>query len=274
VDTLGGTQVLGKGATLGLRRSFLLPRGNSAAVITLGADLKHLKQGGAPGVPGVPLHYLPFQIALDDQWEGEWGRLTLNTSLVAAWREIMKRNVQCDLFDGSVGEVDQFACARSGGDGTFANGRWDLRWMSAYAWGSPSLRFSGQFASRPLTSAEQFTLGGSDTVRGYLDSAATGDHGLLLSAEWKAPNLAASVGEGWKEIRPLLFVDAGRVMSIDPLKDQAGHVNLWSAGAGLRWNSTDTPGLEGGLDAAWPHDANGTSPAGAVRLHARLRARF
>jgi hemolysin activation/secretion protein len=238
--------------------------------------LKHLQEKVSVDSNSIstPLHYLPFQLAYADQWDADWGRLQLNTSLVAAWRELFKRQVECPLANGTVALQDQFACKRSGGDGTFAALRWDLRWMSAYPWGSPSLRLAGQLAARPLVSAEQFTIGGAESVRGYYESAASGDHGLLLSAEWRAPNLAASVGEGWREIRPLLFVDLGRVMTIDALAGQPGQVNLWSAGAGLRWNSTETPGLEGGLDAAWPHDANGTTPAGVVRLHARLRARF
>jgi hemolysin activation/secretion protein len=275
VETLGGTQAIGNGTTWGLRRTLLLPRGASSAEVTIGADLKHLLNKVGPLDPfPTPLHYLPFQIALADQWEDDWGRLQLNTTLVSAWRQLFRRHVQCLSYDGTIGPQDQFACARSGGDGTFAALRWDLRWMSAYSWGSPSLRLTGQLASGPLTSGEQFSIGGSDTVRGYYESAASGDHGLLISAEWKAPNLAPAAGEGWREIRPLIFVDAGRVMTIDALVGSPGRVNLWSAGAGLRWNSADTPGLEGGIDAAWPHEANGVTPAGVVRLHARLRARF
>ncbi|MFZ2991030.1 ShlB/FhaC/HecB family hemolysin secretion/activation protein [Ideonella sp.] len=276
VATLGGTQVVGNGSTLGLRRSALISRSGGAAWVSWGADLKHLREQINFGTDSIstPVRYLPFQLAVGDQYDGEWGRIQINTSLTAAWNQLLSREVACPLANGSTGMQDQFACKRQGGDGSFVVGRWDLRWMSAYAWGSPSLRFSGQMAGRELISAEQFTLGGAETVRGYLESAASGDHGVLFSAEWRTPNFAELGEPGWRELRGLVFVDAGRVLTIAPPAGQAGHVNLWAPGLGLRWNSAATPGIEGAVDLAWPQHPSGDTVVGKATVHGRLRLRF
>ena len=43
-------------------------------------------------------------------------------------------------------------------------------------------KMQGQVADQPLVSSEQFSVGGLDTVRGYLESEALGDNGIVGNA--------------------------------------------------------------------------------------------
>jgi hemolysin activation/secretion protein len=62
------------------------------------------------------------------------------------------------------------------------------------------LRLNAQFSNDPLFNIEQFVLGGSDTVRGYIENDILRDNGIFGSIEFRVP-----VWYG-KEHRPLLMV--------------------------------------------------------------------
>jgi hemolysin activation/secretion protein len=62
------------------------------------------------------------------------------------------------------------------------------------------LRLNAQFSTDPLFNIEQFVLGGSDTVRGYIENDILRDNGIFGSIEFRVP-----VWYG-KEHRPILMV--------------------------------------------------------------------
>ena len=62
------------------------------------------------------------------------------------------------------------------------------------------LRLNAQFSNSPLFNIEQFVLGGSDTVRGYIENAILRDNGVFGSIEVRVP-----IWYG-KEHHPLLMV--------------------------------------------------------------------
>jgi hemolysin activation/secretion protein len=62
------------------------------------------------------------------------------------------------------------------------------------------LRLNGQFSTDPLFNIEQFVLGGSDTVRGYIENDILRDNGVFGSIEFRVP-----IWYG-KEHRPILMV--------------------------------------------------------------------
>ncbi|NDY93193.1 ShlB/FhaC/HecB family hemolysin secretion/activation protein [Ideonella livida] len=286
VASLGGVQVLGRGLTVGLRHQQLLPRTEGASVLTLGVDLRRLEETVAFGAQAdrFPLRYVPWQASLADglalgawQWQG-------SATLGAAWRVLGRREVSCPLSDGSVGTVDQFACKRNGGDGSFATLRTDHRLQRAAPGGQWALRLAGQWASGPLVSAEQASLGGADSVRGYHEGEASGDHSRLLSLEWRgrnrwpaapAPASEAPAPASRQELVPLFFADVAQVRTESPAPGQAGRQSLWGVGAGVR-AAAQAVGLqwEAGLDLARAGRASAATAVGDWRLHARLQARF
>ncbi len=279
METLGGTQVLGRGTTLGLRRARAFSRrgGDRTGVLTWGADLKLLRERTVFGDDAIstPLRYMPFQLAYNDQATDGDLRWQWNAGLTAAMRALLQRDVDCPLASGGSGPQDQFACKRKGGDGSFLVGRFDLRAQQPLGSGSLMGRFGAQAASGALVSAEQYAIGGAETVRGYFESEATGDHGWLGSIEWRVANLVSAGTPDLRELTPLLFVDAARVFTVDAAAGQPAVQTLAGAGLGLRLSGGGPNGaVEGGLDIGWPLRASTNSDLGNLHLHARLAARF
>lgn len=200
--------------------------------------------------------------------------------------------MDCPLASGGSGPQDQFACKRKGGDGSFLVGKLDLRtqWRlgepaaggstpdapGAGGWGWLHARLGAQVASGPLVSSEQYAIGGADTVRGYRESEATGDRGLIGSLEWRPPNQANAGTPGLRELYPLVFAEAGRVFTLDAAAGQAPAQSLASFGLGLRFVALGEGATtaEGGLDLGFPLRATGNSRVGDPYVHARLATRF
>jgi hemolysin activation/secretion protein len=69
------------------------------------------------------------------------------------------------------------------------------------------LRASGQFSAERLLALEQFSVGGMDTVRGYLENQLVRDRGFVSSAEFRIPVLFNKAGAGILHVAP--FFDFG-----------------------------------------------------------------
>lgn len=281
VTTLGGTNVLGDGNTYGLR--YAMPfsgPGGSAHSLTFGADYKDLSErvvfGG--GSISTPLRYMPFQANYTGSWADRGEQMQFSTTFVFAMKQLFDRKVDCP---GNVGPVDQFACKRQGADGSFATLRADLHRTDSFSWGAVATRLAGQIATQPLAaSAEQFSVGGVETVRGYLEGEGSGDEGLLASIELRSPNLGPSVSS-WigadqrlsiSEFITHAFVDAARVRTLLPAAGQTERVPLLGTGVGLRLVTRN--GLTGALDVAWPRKATTATDKDDPRVHVRLGLRF
>jgi len=297
VETLGGVTALGKGTTLGLRYSVPFYSATGAYSLSFGADYKDLQQrivtagaGGAAGTVFTPLRYLPFQLAYSGSWSEAGATTQVNVTFIAALKRVLQRTLpDCPRPDGTIGSEDQFACSRKGADGGFSLLRADLRHSEPLPGGSLlSLRLAGQLAPNPLVSGEQFSLGGAETVRGYLESAANGDNAVFGSLQWRSP-LAGSLFAGtpatgirtpkadgpaawWSSLAAVAFVDVGRVSIIDPAAGQAARVPLLGSGLGLRLDGPS--GLSAAFDVAWALKATASQPGGSARLHARVAMRF
>jgi hemolysin activation/secretion protein len=94
------------------------------------------------------------------------------------------------------------------------------------------LRLNAQFSNSPLFNIEQLVLGGSDTVRGYIENAILRDNGIFGSIEARVP-----IWYG-KEHRPLLmvapFFDIGSGWNVTTNNAPASQLDtLPSAGLGL-----------------------------------------
>jgi hemolysin activation/secretion protein len=172
-----------------------------------------------------------------------------------------------------VPDADQFACKRQGADGGFATWRGDLRHTRRVAgvpgeWG---LRLGWQLASQPLVPSEQYVVGGVDTVRGYLEAAASGDNGVLGSFEWRSPPLLDPGAHGIA-MNGLLFVDGSHTNLIDVAAGQSAGTSLVGAGMGLRVRAAPT--WSGAIDLAWPLRSTGTTPSRDAQFYLRLAGQF
>ncbi len=79
-----------------------------------------------------------------------------------------------------------------------------------------SLRFVGQYTSHEsLPTTEQFTLGGLSTIRGFKESALSGDKGWLASVEYGFP-----VSDDHRKVRGFLFWDYGMACKSYSIRDE------------------------------------------------------
>lgn len=280
LEPLGAATVFGKGITAGLRwvHPLAVAPSQGSHSVTLGADYKNLRERiESAGVDALstPLRYLPFMAAYSGLWQEGAEQTQLNLTGSFGLRRLLQRDVACP---GNIGPVDQFACKRQGADGGFSTLRLDWRHNRPAPWigGALLLRLGGQVASQPVPSSEQFTAGGAETVRGYLEGEGSGDHGLLGSLEWRSGNLmgAPEAGESplLNNLNVIGFVDVARLYTLLPSAGQAARTPLAGTGLGLRaqawrrWNAE--------LDLAWPLKATSRSPDRDVRVHARLVGTF
>ena len=94
-------------------------------------------------------------------------------------------------------------------------------------------RISHQFANRPLPTAEQYALGGIDTVRGYSQAAYLGDAGYNVSGEIRWQPIE---GEDKDLLQLVGFIDHGSAYLKRPALGEIGNISLTGAGFGVRLN--------------------------------------
>lgn len=275
--TAASSTVIGKGSTWGLRVIRPLPgRGGYLHSLSAGVDYKDFDETtnllGAD-TTRKPIRYAPFSLqysgALQDgsgQWQFDIG---------ASWslRGLADRNVLCD--DGLM--HDQFDCKRAGARPNFAVLRGNLQRTQTLGagWGLLA-RLDFQAAGQPLISNEQFSAGGVDSVRGYLDAERQGDDGWRARLELRTPPL---LGESRLDGHLLGFTDWAWLRVQQPLPQQEARFRLGSVGAGLRLK--DASGVHLSLDLAralrdGAETATGAprTRAGDTRLHVKLSYEF
>lgn len=284
VDTLGGTRVLGKGTTLGFRYGMNRLDANAAHGLQLGFDVKDLKEDvqTSAGAISTPLRYAPLQLAYNGNWWGEQGRQQqLSVNATFGLRPVWQQDRQdCQLADGSFGTADQFACKRRGADGGFTTLKLDWRGSRRVGPSEWALRVAGQIASQPLVSAEQFAVGGAETVRGYPEAAVSADYGVLASFELRSRNLAPALlsafeGASLPPFTELVFFgfgDVARVALIQPEPGQPHRSTLMGSGVGVRLGLQ--PGLSLALDWARRHRDVAGRGLPSERVHVRAALRF
>jgi hemolysin activation/secretion protein len=155
---------------------------------------------------------------------------------------------------GVVNEPAEFETARAGGNPGYFYTRLAAQATQPLPAGVALLaRLNGQWSADPLVNNEQFSLGGLDTVRGYLEAETLGDSGAAGTLELHTPALGR-LGATLRSLYGFVFVDAGVATLMEPLTSQNYKFHLWSTGVGLRLENS--AGLSGEFDLAIP-ESNG-----------------
>lgn len=241
VATVGGANVVGPGQVIGGRAVLTLPtKGDLFQTLSLGVDYKDFKQSLKLGSDAFdsPVTYVPLVASYGATWQGEGHLTQLNATVTTGLRGVGSSRDEFDAkrFDATASFITLHADISHTQD--FAGG------FQLYA------KLQGQAADQPLVSSEQLSLGGQDTVRGYLESEVLGDYGVAGTLELRTPNLAQymqqklpnPLGESIKynafdEWRFFAFVDGGNARIFEPLIDQQSHFDLASYGVGMRMKS-------------------------------------
>ena len=272
VNTLGGTGVVGTGQTIGGRMVLALPsKTNFFNSLSLGFDYKHATQdlmsaGGTAEANSFnfsPVTYYPVSAAYSATWlKKDVSETDLNASVTANMQTISSSNA---LFSQN----------RFGATGSFIYFRGDISHTHELPEGFQAYgKLQGQASGQPLISNEQFNEGGLGTIRGYLESEALGDNGIVGTVELRTPSLGSliskSVGQSIDEWRVYVFGDWGDVGINEPLLEQQSTFRLASVGGGMRVRTFGH--LNGSVDAGLPlnqgPDTNAYSPHLTFRLWA------
>lgn len=266
-----GSNVLGKGTTVGARFSQTLPTPpgitNFFHSLSLGADFKNLDETqNALGTDAkqTPLRYMPLVAQYTFSRFAESGEFTGNFGLVVNLNASSRR-VDCQGV-----ELDQFECRRADARPGFAIARGDLMYSKRLLSWEASAKLDFQLSSQPLVSPEQMQAGGMESVRGYYEGEAAGDAGWRLRTEIKTPSLMDIGGLG---LRAVGFIEGAQLWLNSPLPGQTSEFTLASAGLGLRLKG-DKSGLFFVADVAQTLKAGPSSEKGKLRAHVRLGYEF
>lgn len=254
----GPIGVIGKGTIGGVRIIRPLPVvANLFHNLTFGLDYKDFEDTIAPAGGGgfeTPISFLKFVAGYGGFAAFDAARLRYNLDLHAGPRAF--GNTEKEFENKRFQAKPNFLYLRTGSTLTLTDSR-DVRYV---------VDFAGQIASGPLVSNEQFSLGGLDSVRGYVETQRLVDDVVQGRFEIISPSLHALLGaEVLSELRLRAFLDAARGRILEPLPGQADTVKL--AGAGLGLSLSHALGFDSQLDWAWPLSTDGNIRPGESRLH-------
>jgi hemolysin activation/secretion protein len=260
VSTVGGILVSGRGRILGARSMFTLPStARFFQTISAGLDYKRFQEKMTLGdgtVSETPIVYWPVTVQYAGNLQGASSLTQFGAGVVF--------NLRALSSDGQ-----QFDDKRVKASGNFVHLRVDLSRTQELPLGFQAQgRALGQYSRDPLLSSEQFTAGGAESVRGYLEGEAVGDYGAAASFELRSPSLAPGGQAVLSELRLLGFTEGAWLAIHEATPEQKPSFQLGSAGGGVRIRLFDS--LSGAFDVGVPLRTNGTT---TQRLHPRLHFR-
>ncbi|UPJ52695.1 ShlB/FhaC/HecB family hemolysin secretion/activation protein [Bradyrhizobium sp. 200] len=277
VATVGGTNVIGPGEILGSRAVITLPARESLFhTLSVGVDYKHFDQTVKLGGDGFssPVTYYPVVASYGATFQTEKFTTQLNAAVTYNLRPLSDDWV---AFDNK----------RYYASPSFTHFNVDVSHTHELPEGFQLYgKIQGQVADGPLVSSEQFSAGGLDTVRGYLESETLGDNGVVGNLELRSPNvgdllqkqMTDETGKGqarftiFNDWRFFGFADAGTVTVLHPLPDQQSKFDVWSYGVGARFKMFNY--LNGTLVYSVPMVSQAYTEAQNPRVNFRIWGEF
>ena len=222
VSTVGTLGILGQGEIAGMRLTYpFASDAQLAQSLALGVDYKHFRNlvnENATTALDTPISYVNLSLTYTGMWRTATRITTVSLSADAGPR-------------GFANNPDAFANDRYKGRSNYFYMRGDVATTFILpASFSLRLRAAGQAAFEPTITNENFSIAGSDGVRGYLESEELGDSALKGTVQFQSP------GWHWHQHQlgdVFVFFDGGRTQIIDPLAGQRYHTTLRSYGVGL-----------------------------------------
>jgi hemolysin activation/secretion protein len=223
-----GLGLLGNSDTLGTRLS--IPLGNTAEYtqnISIGLDYKDIKQTTAPlqGGSGIdqPIRYVPLVATYSGTLFGQNRSTVLDVTATTGLRGVFGNN------------DNAFENKRSGASASYLLLRTWLQHTRSFARWSLYGKLEMQESSGMLVPTEQYTAGGAESVRGYLESEIAGDRGLRATIELRLPQISlGGQGSAWR-LTGLTHLDWARLTTLRQPGDVLPEVQrLRSRGFGVR----------------------------------------
>ena len=263
VAAIGGTDVVGNGTIWGIRAIMPLPaKDASSQSVSLGFDYKDFKDSvhveGADSIE-TPITYGLLSAQYRATFPEGTRKHDASVSLNFAPRGVFGNN------------DSEFDDKRFQATASFAYLRGDWKTEQPLSAGFALLgRLQFQVSSGPLISNEQFTAGGVDSVRGYLEAEELGDNGVVAGLELRGPRLLYA--QAIQDFFPFAFVEGGVLHILQPLPGQTSKFSLSSAGLGLRLRAYG--GFNAAIDVALPFENGPVTQAGHARVNFMVAYEF
>ncbi len=214
----------GIGQTVGIRANFSLPsKQDFYHSASLGFDYKHYEQdlmSNGAVLYTTPITYYPFSLSYSATWIGKGYETDVNGAI----------NFHLRGMGSSETEFDN---DRHGADGSYIYFRGDVSHTRELPGGLQAFfKVQGQAADQPLVTNEQFSGGGLDTVRGFLESEVLGDNALLGRVELRSPSMGPWISKSIDDWRVYIFTDGGMLTENGQLAESPVQYDLLSVGAG------------------------------------------
>jgi hemolysin activation/secretion protein len=263
VETIGGITVVGKGNIFSANLiKPLKPANGLYSNLMLGAEYRDLKNQDP--VSDKKIDYLSFSANwLGSKLYESGGRTDFDFGITFGFDDLI--NDQTEFEENRRGAKSGFVVV----DGSIER-LWNLAGGSTL-----SAHLRGQLSPFPLISNLQISAGGADSVRGYYESQALADNGVLLSLEWSSPNFGERLGLGVgakPELRFSAFTEGAYLWDRSPYASDEREYNLASVGVGSRFQSQG--GLSAAVDVAWPLLGLGQVEEGDTMAHFKLGYEF
>jgi len=243
------------GDTLGFRVGAPLRGSDSYSHNTsVGLDYKNQRAFIATLNKGAP-QYVPLTATYSGTYLGNGQTTVLDATLTNGLRG-MFTNSEVNFNERGRGASANFSTVKLGLTRTDILKKWAL-----------VSKFDVRGSSGILLSPEQMTLGGAETVRGYLEGERVGDHGYRASLEIQTPSV--SIGQGLSEwrLKGLGFYEGGTVFTSQRLTTLGSKYQLSSSGLGLRLSAAKGFNLD--ADLARTLMAGSVTPANDKRYTVR-----
>jgi hemolysin activation/secretion protein/AraC-like DNA-binding protein len=136
------------------------------------------------------------------------------------------------------------------------------------------LKADGQWASTPLFSNEQYGMGGTAGVRGYLEGERYGDTGWRVAVEPRTPLIEVGMVDGTEPMRMRFstFVDYGQSYLLDPRGRGDRDQQLWGTGVALSGSISTV--MDFRLTLSWALLDNAFTRTGELNIYFGIGAQF
>lgn len=247
----GDVAIAGNATIVGVRYVFPLFSGREQThQLSIGLDYKRLEKtsasfpGGETAVVLSPVQYLPASIGYTGFYPDRLGLTKASFTAKGYVAGVIPGGHKED-FAGDSNDRFNKPGNRLGSTGTFAVLQGGVaRSQPLPAGFTLDLHTNGQWASQPLIPAEQFFAGGFDTVRGYIQFEAIGDHAIRGRAELTTPELLkVPIDRIWQRrrssdftlrLRFATFYDAAQIWVAQAPTGQTSKFRLEGVGFGIR----------------------------------------
>jgi len=263
VAALAGTDVVGKGNIVGARAIVNFPgTDNFYHSVTAGIDRKDLLQNVVTGgiESKAPVLYYPITLAyaatLQDQDTVTQANASLNFAM-PGWSS-GSTDFDAQRFD-ALRQYIYFKASLS---------RTQPLPLGMILFG----KIEGQITPDPLLSSEQFSMGGENSVRGYLEAERLGDYGAHTTVELRSPSFGQSISPAINDWRVLAFFDGASLQLQDPLQGEQDSMRMASLGAGMRFTAFST--INATLDVGIPLTKGVVTKSGDPRVHFLVSSGF